>query len=34
MRTPSGPFLKRHELIAILVFAIAAVTVGSLQLIY
>lgn len=34
MRTPSGPFLKRYEVIAIVVFVAAAVTIGSLQIIY
>lgn len=34
MRTPTGPFIKRFELIAIVVLVAAAIAVGSLQLIY
>jgi len=34
MRTPSGPFFKRYEIVAIIVFAIAAAGVAGLQVIY
>jgi hypothetical protein len=34
MRTPTQPFFKRYEIIAIVIFLAAAVIVGSLKLIY
>lgn len=34
MRSPSGPFFKGYEIIAIVVFLMGAVAVTSLKLIY
>lgn len=34
MRSPNGPFFKRYEILAIVVFALAAITVVSLQFAY
>ena len=34
MRSPNGPFFKGYEIVAIVLFAFAAITVTSLQLAY
>jgi hypothetical protein len=34
MRSPNGPFFKRYEIVALVLFAFAAITVTSLQLAY
>jgi len=34
MRTPSKPLFKTYEIVAIVAFALAAIGVGSLRLVY
>ena len=34
MRTPNGPLFKGYEIAAIVIFAVAAVTLTAMQLVY
>jgi hypothetical protein len=34
MRSPNGPLFKRYEIIAIVVFILAAIAVSGLRLVY